>query len=81
MLAYALSEPANARYEGVSSDDRAWIFDATNTAVRLAPRSDFVFATRADMRTKILGRSEMKEYTSNTTMAKQEQFFAYGPEE
>lgn len=55
MLAYALSEPASARYEGVSPDNKAWIFDATNTAVRLAPRSDFVFATRADMRNKIFG--------------------------
>lgn len=53
MLVYALSEPANARYEGVSSDDKTWIFDATNTAVQLAPRSDFVITTRADMRNKI----------------------------
>lgn len=55
MLAYAISEPANARYEGVSSDEKAWIFDATNTAMRLASRSDFVIATRADMRNKIFG--------------------------
>jgi len=61
MLVYALSEPANARYERVSSDDEAWIFEATNTAVRLAPQSDFVFATRADMRNKIFGDLEGAE--------------------
>ncbi len=55
MLSYALSEPANARYERVSSDVMEWIFEATNTAVRLSPRSDFVFATRADMRNKVFG--------------------------
>jgi DNA-binding winged helix-turn-helix (wHTH) protein len=55
MLAYALSEPANARFEELSSENRAWMFDALNTAVRLAPRSDFVIATRADMRNKIFG--------------------------
>lgn len=58
MLAYAMSEPANARYEQVSSDEKAWIFEATNTAVRLAPRSDFVFTTRADMRNKIFADLE-----------------------
>lgn len=61
MLAYALSEPANARYESVSSEYKAWIFEATNTAVRLAPQSDFVFATRADMRNKIFGDLEGAE--------------------
>lgn len=55
MLAYAISEPSHARFEQVSSEDAAWIRDATNRAVRLAPRSDFVLATRADMRNKILG--------------------------
>ncbi len=61
MLVYAISEPASARYEGVSPEVKDWIFQATNTAVRLAPRSDFVVATRADMRNKIFGDLEGAE--------------------
>jgi adenylate cyclase len=55
MLAYAITEPVHARYESVSKKDAAWIFDATNKAVRLAPKSDFALATRADMRNKVFG--------------------------
>lgn len=58
MLAYALSEPAAARYESVSPENAQWIGEAVNKAVRLAPRSDFVFVTRADMRNKIFGDLE-----------------------
>lgn len=55
MLVYAMSDPANARFDELSVDQKAWVFDALNTAVRLAPRSDFVNAARADMRNLIFG--------------------------